>query len=109
MSVSEEAPVGTTVGKVFAEDRDTGDNTAMDYFIEADSSGVFDIITNNETQEGIILLKKVRSQKLKKNISKYLKENPQVSWMCKKKVYCFGLSYFFLSLGFVIWLEYYEG
>uniref|UniRef100_A0A674GDH6 Cadherin 19 n=1 Tax=Taeniopygia guttata TaxID=59729 RepID=A0A674GDH6_TAEGU len=58
MSVSEEAPVGTTVGKVFAEDRDTGDNTAMDYFIEADSSGVFDIITNNETQEGIILLKK---------------------------------------------------
>ncbi|NXI13073.1 CAD19 protein, partial [Irena cyanogastra] len=58
MSVSEEAPVGTTVGKVFAEDSDTGDNAAMDYFIEADSSDVFNIITNNETQEGIILLKK---------------------------------------------------
>ncbi|XP_036234483.1 cadherin-19 [Molothrus ater] len=58
MSVSEEAPVGTTVGKVFAEDRDIGDNAAMDYFIEADSSGVFNIITNDETQEGIILLKK---------------------------------------------------
>ncbi|NWW66036.1 CAD19 protein, partial [Ifrita kowaldi] len=58
MSVSEEAPVGTTVGKVFAEDSDTGDNAAMEYFIEGDSSDVFDIITNNETQEGIILLKK---------------------------------------------------
>ncbi|NWI72475.1 CAD19 protein, partial [Dryoscopus gambensis] len=58
MSVSEEAPVGTTVGKVFAEDSDIGDNAAMDYFIEGDSSDVFDIITNNETQEGIILLKK---------------------------------------------------
>ncbi|NXB25396.1 CAD19 protein, partial [Rhagologus leucostigma] len=58
MSVSEEAPVGTTVGKVFAEDSDIGDNAAMDYFIEGDSSDVFDIITNDETQEGIILLKK---------------------------------------------------
>ncbi|NXH86012.1 CAD19 protein, partial [Edolisoma coerulescens] len=58
MSVSEEAPVGTTVGKVFAEDSDTGDNAAMDYFIAGDSSDVFDIITNDETQEGIILLKK---------------------------------------------------
>ncbi|XP_054140620.1 cadherin-19 [Melozone crissalis] len=58
LSVSEEAPVGTTVGKVFAEDRDIGDNAAMDYFIEADSPDVFNIITNEETQEGIILLKK---------------------------------------------------
>ncbi|KFP95108.1 Cadherin-19, partial [Haliaeetus albicilla] len=58
MSVSEEAPVGTTVGKVFAEDSDIGENAAMNYFIEGDSSDVFDIITNNETQEGIILLKK---------------------------------------------------
>ncbi|NWV53059.1 CAD19 protein, partial [Daphoenositta chrysoptera] len=58
MSVSEEAPVGTTVGKVFAEDSDIGDNAAMDYFIEGDSSDVFDIITDDETQEGIILLKK---------------------------------------------------
>ncbi|NXS54993.1 CAD19 protein, partial [Brachypteracias leptosomus] len=58
MSISEEAPVGTTVGKVFAEDSDIGKNAAMNYFIEGDSSDVFDIITNNETQEGIILLKK---------------------------------------------------
>ncbi|XP_065608007.1 cadherin-19 isoform X2 [Cyrtonyx montezumae] len=58
MNVSEEAPVGTTVGRLLAEDSDTGDNAAMNYFIEEDSSNVFDIITNNETQEGIILLKK---------------------------------------------------
>lgn len=66
MRVSEEAPVGTTVGKVFAEDSDIGDNAAMDYLIEEDSSDVFHIITNNETQEGIVLLKKVGSQKLQK-------------------------------------------
>uniref|UniRef100_A0A8B9FWT6 Cadherin 19 n=1 Tax=Amazona collaria TaxID=241587 RepID=A0A8B9FWT6_9PSIT len=58
MTVSEESPVGTTVGKIFAEDSDIGDNAAMNYSIEGDSSDVFDIITNNETQEGIILLKK---------------------------------------------------
>uniref|UniRef100_A0A8B9MIX5 Cadherin 19 n=2 Tax=Accipitrinae TaxID=8955 RepID=A0A8B9MIX5_9AVES len=43
---------------IFAEDSDIGENAAMNYFIEGDSSDVFDIITNNETQEGIILLKK---------------------------------------------------
>ncbi|OXB76507.1 UNVERIFIED_CONTAM: hypothetical protein H355_004876 [Colinus virginianus] len=58
MNVSEEAPVGTTVGRLLAEDSDIEDNAAMNYFIEEDSSDVFDIITNNETQEGIILLKK---------------------------------------------------
>ncbi|NWV76538.1 CAD19 protein, partial [Dasyornis broadbenti] len=58
MRVSEDAPVGTTVGKIFADDSDVGDNAAMDYFIEGDSSDVFDIITNSETQEGIISLKK---------------------------------------------------
>ncbi|XP_064363227.1 cadherin-19 isoform X3 [Dromaius novaehollandiae] len=58
MSVSEEAPVGTTVGRVMAEDSDTGENAAMNYFIEGDSTDFFDIITDNETQEGIILLKK---------------------------------------------------
>ncbi|NWT80567.1 CAD19 protein, partial [Lanius ludovicianus] len=88
MSVSEEAPVGTTVGKVFAEDSDIGDNAAMDYFIEGDSSDVFDIITNNETQEGIILLKKKVDYESKRRYSiqakavnryideRFLKEEP---------------------------------
>lgn len=63
LNVSEDAPVGTTVGKIMAEDSDIGENAAMNYLIEGDSSDVFDIITDNETQEGIILLKKVRPQK----------------------------------------------
>ncbi|XP_025942286.1 cadherin-19 isoform X2 [Apteryx rowi] len=58
MSISEEAPVGTTIGRLMAEDSDIGENAAMNYFIEGDSTDVFDIITDNETQEGIILLKK---------------------------------------------------
>ncbi|NWT73522.1 CAD19 protein, partial [Prunella himalayana] len=78
MSVSEEAPVGTTIGKVFAEDRDIGDNAAMDYFIEDDSSDVFNIITNNETQEGIILLKKCLSRIR-------LPKNAQTKLLCQKK------------------------
>ncbi|NXJ65066.1 CAD19 protein, partial [Rostratula benghalensis] len=88
MNVSEEAPVGTTVGKVFAEDGDIGENAAMNYFIEEDSEGVFDIITNNETQEGIILLKKrvdyeskrrysIRAKVVNRYIdNRFLKEGP---------------------------------
>ncbi|NWU82849.1 CAD19 protein, partial [Onychorhynchus coronatus] len=88
MSVSEEAPVGTTVGKVFAEDSDIGENAAMNYSIEGDSSHVFDIITNNETQEGIILLKKTVDYESKRRYSiqakvvnkyideRFLKEGP---------------------------------
>ncbi|NXK86610.1 CAD19 protein, partial [Formicarius rufipectus] len=88
MSVSEEAPVGTTVGKIFAEDSDIGDNAAMNYSIEGDGSDVFDIITNNETQEGIILLKKTVDYERKRRYSiqvkvvnkyideRFLKEGP---------------------------------
>ncbi|XP_050179369.1 cadherin-19 isoform X5 [Myiozetetes cayanensis] len=88
MSVSEEAPVGTVVGKVFAEDNDIGENAAMNYSIEGDSSHVFDIITDNETQEGIILLKKTVDYESKRRYSiqakvvnkyideRFLKEGP---------------------------------
>ncbi|NXY20881.1 CAD19 protein, partial [Atrichornis clamosus] len=82
MSVSEEAPVGTSVGKVFAEDSDIGENAAMEYFIEGDSSDVFDIVTNNETQEGIVLLKKRVDYETKrrygvqvKAVNKYIDEH----------------------------------
>uniref|UniRef100_A0AC11C9G5 Cadherin 19 n=1 Tax=Ovis aries TaxID=9940 RepID=A0AC11C9G5_SHEEP len=57
LTVSESAPVGTSIGKIMAYDRDIGENAEMDYSIE-DDSGTFDVITNNETQEGIIILKK---------------------------------------------------
>lgn len=41
-----------------AYDNDIGENAEMDYSIEDDSQ-TFDIITNNKTQEGIVILKKV--------------------------------------------------
>ncbi|KAL8182356.1 UNVERIFIED_CONTAM: hypothetical protein K2H54_054471 [Gekko kuhli] len=58
MSISEAAPIGTTVGKIMAEDSDIGDNAAMYYEIEGHGSHIFFIITNNKTQEGIVILKK---------------------------------------------------
>ncbi|XP_057555390.1 cadherin-19 isoform X2 [Hippopotamus amphibius kiboko] len=56
-SVSESAPVGTSLGTIMAYDNDIGENAEMDYSIEEDSE-TFDVITNNETQEGIIILEK---------------------------------------------------
>ncbi|XP_036179155.1 cadherin-19 isoform X1 [Myotis myotis] len=58
MNVSESAPIGTSVGTIMAHDRDIGKNAEMDYSVENDESQTFDIITNNETQEGIVILKK---------------------------------------------------
>lgn len=63
LTVSESAPVGTSIGKIMAYDSDIGENAEMDYSIE-DDSRTFDVITNNETQEGIIILKKVGALKL---------------------------------------------
>ncbi|XP_065255965.1 cadherin-19 [Emys orbicularis] len=57
MNISEAAPAGSTIGKIMAEDSDIGENAAMNYVIEGEESLVFDIITNNETQEGIVILK----------------------------------------------------
>ncbi|KAJ8781089.1 hypothetical protein J1605_011454 [Eschrichtius robustus] len=57
LTVSESASVGMSIGKIMAYDNDIGENAEMDYSIEDDSK-TFDVITNNETQEGIIILKK---------------------------------------------------
>uniref|UniRef100_A0A8D2BNB5 Cadherin 19 n=1 Tax=Sus scrofa TaxID=9823 RepID=A0A8D2BNB5_PIG len=57
LTVSESVPIGTSIGKIMAYDNDIGENAEMDYSIEDDSK-TFDIITNNETQEGIVILKK---------------------------------------------------
>lgn len=59
LTVSEYAPIGTSIGKIMAYDNDIGENAEMDYSIEEGHSQPFDIITNNETQEGIVILKKV--------------------------------------------------
>ncbi|XP_054394034.1 cadherin-19 isoform X4 [Pongo abelii] len=58
LTVSESAPTGTSIGTIMAYDNDIGENAEMDYSIEEDDSQTFDIITNRETQEGIVILKK---------------------------------------------------
>ncbi|XP_074843610.1 cadherin-19-like [Carettochelys insculpta] len=69
MNVSEMAPAGSTIGKIMAEDSDTGENAAINYVIEGEESLVFDIITNNETQEGIVILKEKVDYETKRRYS----------------------------------------
>lgn len=57
-TVSESAPSGTSIGKIMAYDDDIGENAEVEYSIEDDESQTFDIIIDNETQEGIVILKK---------------------------------------------------
>ncbi|XP_061819650.2 cadherin-8 isoform X3 [Nerophis lumbriciformis] len=57
--VSEDVGVGQTGGRVKANDRDVGDNSKSHYkILEGDDQGVFDIITDDLTQEGILRLRK---------------------------------------------------
>uniref|UniRef100_W5N2X3 Cadherin-12 n=1 Tax=Lepisosteus oculatus TaxID=7918 RepID=W5N2X3_LEPOC len=57
--IPESAPVGTIIGRIMAEDRDVGLNGMMNYTIEeTDSTGVFEILTDPNTQEGVIILQK---------------------------------------------------
>lgn len=47
-------------GKVKANDRDIGENSKSTYgIVEGDDQGMFEIITDAQTQEGILRLKKV--------------------------------------------------
>ncbi|XP_022049493.1 cadherin-7 [Acanthochromis polyacanthus] len=58
--VPENAPMGTTVGRIMAEDGDVGINAKMTYSLEDDleESSTFFIQTDPVTQEGVILLAK---------------------------------------------------
>ncbi|XP_067856747.1 cadherin-22-like [Heptranchias perlo] len=59
LSMLESAAVGTTVGRVKAEDVDLGQNSEMTYTLkEEDGSNRFSVITDSEAQEGIIILRK---------------------------------------------------
>ncbi|XP_023285507.1 cadherin-8 isoform X2 [Seriola lalandi dorsalis] len=57
--IPEDLPLGKMGGKVKANDRDIGENAKSTYsVIEGDDQGVFEIITDTQTQEGILRLKK---------------------------------------------------
>ncbi|XP_051465340.1 cadherin-18 isoform X3 [Apus apus] len=66
--VPESAQVGSAVGKIKANDADTGSNADMKYtIINGDGSGVFSISTDKETREGILSLKKPLNYEKKKS------------------------------------------
>ncbi|XP_060691873.1 cadherin-22-like [Hemiscyllium ocellatum] len=59
LSMPESAAVGTTVGRVKAEDVDLGLNSEITYTLkEEDGSDRFTVITDTEAQEGVIILRK---------------------------------------------------
>ncbi|CAL9698238.1 unnamed protein product [Knipowitschia caucasica] len=59
-AVAEDAAVGFTVGRVLARDGDTGINARMSYSLEDDLEGsaTFIILTDPDTQEGVLVLAK---------------------------------------------------
>ncbi|XP_072902528.1 cadherin-7-like isoform X4 [Hemitrygon akajei] len=66
-SVPESADIETTIGKVMATDADIGQNVEMTYTVEgSDGSDTFGILTNSETQEGVVILKKTLDYEAKR-------------------------------------------
>ncbi|KAM8876082.1 cadherin-8 isoform 1-T1 [Synchiropus picturatus] len=57
--IPEDLPIGKMGGKVKANDRDIGDNAKSTYSVmEGDEQGMFEVVTDSQTQEGILRLKK---------------------------------------------------
>lgn len=56
----ESSPVGSTIGRIKANDADEGVNAETEYkIIDGDEHNMFEIITDKETQEGAVIVKKV--------------------------------------------------
>ncbi|XP_067887282.1 cadherin-7-like isoform X2 [Heterodontus francisci] len=69
-SVPESASIESTVGRIMATDVDTGQNAEMKYTVGAgDGSDSFGIFTDSETQEGVIILKKLLDYESKRRFS----------------------------------------
>lgn len=59
-TVLESLPVRSVVAKIKAADADIGSNAEMDYRImDSDGAGVFNVTTDEDTQDGVITLLKV--------------------------------------------------
>ncbi|XP_070850139.1 cadherin-8 isoform X1 [Chaetodon trifascialis] len=58
--IPEDLPTGKMGGKVKANDRDIGENSKSTYsIVEGDDQSMFEVITDTQTQEGILRLKKI--------------------------------------------------
>lgn len=56
----ESSPPGTPIGRIKASDADIGENAEIVYSItDGEGLDMFDVITDQETQEGIITVRKV--------------------------------------------------
>ncbi|KAG8442498.1 hypothetical protein GDO86_011332 [Hymenochirus boettgeri] len=56
----ESATIGTSIGKIKANDADVGKNAEIQYkIIAGDEEGLFDIMTDKDSQDGIITVKKL--------------------------------------------------
>lgn len=62
----ESLPTRSLVAKIKAVDADIGSNAEMDYRImDSDGSGVFNVSTDEDTQDGVITLLKVTQRWMK--------------------------------------------
>ncbi|XP_066578263.1 cadherin-12-like [Amia ocellicauda] len=67
LRVPESSPVGSAVGRIKAHDSDSGKNAEVEYtIVPGDGGTMFDITTNEHSQEGILILKKPLDYETKK-------------------------------------------
>uniref|UniRef100_A0A2K6F7E3 Cadherin domain-containing protein n=1 Tax=Propithecus coquereli TaxID=379532 RepID=A0A2K6F7E3_PROCO len=63
LKVPESSPIGSAIGRIRAVDPDFGQNAEIEYnIVPGDGGNLFDIVTDEDTQEGVIKLKKVHRQ-----------------------------------------------
>ncbi|TKS80410.1 Cadherin-12 Precursor [Collichthys lucidus] len=68
LRVPESALVGSAVGRIRAHDLDAGRNAEVDYaIVPGDEGNMFDIISDGQTQDGVVVLKKSLDYETKKS------------------------------------------
>uniref|UniRef100_A0A8C5GBU9 Cadherin-12 n=1 Tax=Gouania willdenowi TaxID=441366 RepID=A0A8C5GBU9_GOUWI len=68
LHVPESAAKGSSVGRIQAYDQDTGSNAWVDYaIIPGDDGDAFDVVSHQQSQEGVILVKKPLDYETKKS------------------------------------------
>lgn len=80
----EDVALGEPIGKVKANDLDTGENAKSSYdIIEGDGMDIFEITTDAQTQDGVIRVRKVNDISIKKPCLLYI-QLPRWTSVCEK-------------------------